>query len=75
MDLFRAGILRGERAKTCASGHGCGHQIHGTHELGDAKIQQLGFALRGHQDVRGLCVEVQDQVSVCVLHRIANGTE
>ncbi len=35
-------------------------------QLGDAEIEQLHLAVRGHQDVRGLEVAVHDQVGVRV---------
>ena len=44
-------------------------------QLGDSEIEQLGNAVRGHEDVSRLDVAVHDQVLMRVLHRVAHVAE
>ena len=39
---------------------------------GNSEVEQLGFTLLRHQNVRGFDVAMHDQVAVCMLHRIAD---
>ena len=47
----------------------------GIEQLGDAEVQELGCAVRRHDDVRGLDVAVDDQVAMCVTHGFADHEE
>ena len=42
-------------------------------QLGDAEVENLGHAGRGHQDIGGLQVTVDNEILVQVLHGLAHG--
>ncbi len=44
-------------------------------QLGDAEVEQLGRAFRGHQDVAGLEIAVDHQVAVGVGDRVGDRQE
>ena len=52
-----------------------GHDQLGLQNLGDSEIQQLGCAVRRHQDVARFQVAMHDQVLMHILHRRAHLTE
>src|SRR5579859_2042482 len=66
-NLLRAGVFGSHRAKSR------GLLSYGrVDDFGDAKIEQLGNAVRCHEDVAGLEVAMNDESLVRVLHGAAN---
>src|SRR5262249_25738472 len=66
-DLLRARILRRNRR----SARDPRLRIVGGHELGDSKVEQLGLAVRSHEDVRGFQVAMNHQVVMREAYSIA----
>ncbi len=67
-DLFGRSIGRG---KALLPGNGpFPLVVAGCEQLGHAEVEQLGLALRGHEDVARLEVAVDHQVLVRELHRL-----
>ena len=74
-NLFGARVLRREQPVVHARERHRRSCFAGVEQLGDAEVEQLRRAFRGHQDVRGLQVAVHDQVLVCVLDGAADVEE
>ena len=71
-DLFRAGVVRGEHAD--AEGFG-GFAGFGEEELGDAEVEEFGGAGVVDEDVAGLDVAMDDEISMGVLDGAEDGEE
>jgi hypothetical protein len=69
-ELFWRRIARRQRTES-----GAGRIAVFVKQLGNTEVKQLGLALRGHQDVRGLDITVHDQRMVCGFDGTADGRE
>ncbi len=73
--LFRAGVLRSHQPLVVGSGDdGVGGQSR-IEQFGDAKVQELGKAVSGDQDIRGFQIAVDNQALMGGLDCRADGAE
>ena len=69
-DLFRRGVVQGERAHFGAGVVAAGFRA--IEQFGDTEIQQPHFVQRRDHDVRGLEIAMHDQIRVRVTDRFAH---